>query len=230
MKIELSDISHSNLKGSLLKALNVVLESGETLVISGRSGSGKSLLFSVMCGILAPLKGKVLVDGKCLFAMDEGQNLAFRRELGVVFEVSALLSNLTLKENLLLPLNLYFPDEPLSKKLAQVEKVSHEFGLEKYLEWRIDELSSGQAALAGLARALIIEPKCLIWDAPLSEVDVKWNAYICRRLRLLKEHGTTMILFTNRQHLIDEFADSHMELCDGRLKVVESLGSKLDAS
>lgn len=217
MNIELNQVSHDCDKRLMLNGIHLNVSSGETVVISGRSGCGKSLLFSIMTGVLAPDNGEVLANGQCIAAMDEQQNLDFRRVLGVVFQVPALLSNLTLQENLLLPLNLYFPDEPLPKKLTQVQKVAHEFGLEGYLNGRTDELSNGLAGLAGLARALIIEPQCLIWDAPLSDIDVKWNQYICRRLRLLKQQGITMVLFSNREHLIEEFADRRLDLSAGKL-------------
>lgn len=212
VEIQLSHVSHCFAQGLRLEDINVTVPSGSTLAICGRSGSGKSLLFSIVSGIFAPQQGQVLANNVPVYQMDKTQNLAFRRELGVVFQICALISNLTLRENMMLPLNLYFPENTMAMKHQQVEGICHEFGLEAYLDARTDELSTGQACLAGLARALMLEPKCLIWDAPLCEIDLTWSEHIFRRLKHLKRAGATLLLFTNRERLIDEFADQVLEL------------------
>ena len=212
MEIQLSGISHCFEERLMLEDISIKVPSGSTLVVSGRSGCGKSLLFSIVSGTLEPDKGQVLVNGKSLFDLNEQQDLALRRELGVVFQVSALVSNLTLRENLLLPLNLYFPEHDKRTKQQKVQDICAEFGLSAYLDARTDELSTGLAAIAALARALMIEPQCLIWDAPLCEIDLTWSDYICKRLAYLKQAGTTLILFTNRERLIEQLADLQLTL------------------
>ncbi|NQZ09680.1 MAG: ATP-binding cassette domain-containing protein [Algicola sp.] len=215
MRIELRDICHKLEQRQLLENINLTVESGQCLVVSGRSGSGKSLLFSIVCGIFPPQRGEVLVDGQSIVQMSEAQNLEFRKHLGVIFQVSALISNLTLAENLMLPLNLYFPDRNCDEKRQEVQAICHEFGLESYLDQRTDQLSTGLAALAGLARALLVEPKLLVWDAPMSEIDLKWNDHLNNRLKHLKNAGTTFILFTNRQRIIERLADVRLDLSEG---------------
>ena len=213
MEIELVNISHCFDKRLMIEDVNVTVPSGQTLVVSGDAGCGKSLLFSIISGVLAPDSGEVLFDGQSIVAMDRQQNLAFRRQLGVVFQVNALVSNLSLRENLMLPLNLYFPDKDVMAKQQQVETICKEFGLGAFVDARTDELSSGMAALAALARALMLEPQCLIWDAPLNEIDLKWGEYVFRRLKHMKRAGMTMVLFTNKKILIEQFADLHLALC-----------------
>lgn len=215
MKIELRGICHKVEQRQLLENINITIESGQCLVVSGRSGSGKSLLFSIVCGIFAPNAGQVLVDDKPVMQMNESENLAFRKYLGVIFQVSALISNLSLAENLLLPLNLYFPDRDCDEKRKEVQTICREFGLDAYMDLRTDQLSTGLAALAGLARALLIEPKCLVWDAPMSEIDLQWSDHINNRLKHLKNNGTTFILFTNREQVIDRLADQRLDLTEG---------------
>ena len=214
MQIELQGINHCDEHHQLLRDLDLTLASGQCLVVSGRCGSGKSLLFSIICGLIEPQAGRVLFNGQDIATMDEDSELDFRRDLGVVFQVPALLSNLTVRENLMLPLNLYFPDKALAGKDALVEDLAMQFGLQEYLDDRTDELSSGLASLAGFARAMVVEPKCLIWDAPMSETDVQWGDYVYRRLRLLKQQGSTLILFSNRQKIIDELADVTLNLTE----------------
>jgi ABC-type multidrug transport system ATPase subunit len=144
--------------------------------------------------------------------MSRGQEQQFRRHLGVVFHLPALISNLTLAENLLLPLDHHYPQREKKLKRQQVEHICAEFALEDYLDMRTDQLSRGLASIAAFARALLIEPQCLVWNAPLNDIDIDWCKHITKRLEQLKQAGTTLVLFTNRQPLIDEFADIHVDL------------------
>jgi acetoin utilization transport system ATP-binding protein len=212
VKIELRGICHKLESRQMLDDINLTVNSGQCLVVSGRSGSGKSLLFSIVCGLLIPDAGQVLVNDQPIDEMSEDQNQHFRKYLGVVFQVSALLSNLTLLENLMLPLNQHFPERDCDQKRRDVETICQEFGLNEHTDQRVGQLSTGQAALAGLARALLIEPKCLVWDSPMSEIDLQWGSHVTNRLKHLKDSGTTFILLTNRQWVIDELADIRLDL------------------
>ncbi|MFT4925841.1 MAG: acetoin utilization transport system ATP-binding protein [Phenylobacterium sp.] len=222
MQIELRHISHYRQQWAgqqlLLDDINLTIASGECVIISGRSGSGKSLLFSIVCGILAADSGDVLVDEKAIMTMTEVENQHYRRLLGVVFQVSALLSNLSLAENLMLPLNQHFPQRSQAQKTDEVEAIATAFGLSEFLNQRTDLLSTGQAALGGFVRALLTRPKCLVWDAPLSEIDLHWADLISAKLAEAKATGTTVILFTNRQSVLDPLADRRFCLEDGQLK------------
>lgn len=222
MEVEFKGISHCFDKRELLKDINLVIPSGQCLVVSGRSGSGKSLLFSILCGIFRPDAGQVLIDGVPINQMSKAQYMGFRKYLGVVFQVSALISNLTLAENLMLVLNQHCPEMDCAQKEKEVFDICHEFGLEDYLTQRTDQLSIGLASLAGLARALIIEPKCLVWDAPMAEIDLHWSNHVYSRLLHLKQAGTTIILFSNRQRLIEKLADIQLDLTKGFCKTYET--------
>ncbi|TMP24443.1 hypothetical protein CWB99_22125 [Pseudoalteromonas rubra] len=212
MKIELRNISHSLAEQPILANISITVESGQCLLITGRSGSGKSLLFSIICDITRPQQGTVLIDDIAMPAMTALQYARFRRDLGVIFQVSALISNLTLEENLLLPLNRHHSRLSHDEKLQKVHGICEEFGLTQYLDQRTDRLSSGLASLAGLARALLMEPKALIWDAPMAQVDRHWCRHELALLKHLKEKGTTLILCSNRQELIVSLADQQLQL------------------
>jgi len=217
--IELRNIHFSFGGSKLLNDVNMFVEDGECIAISGGSGSGKSLLFSILCGTLKTDKGQVLANGQDLRDMSSDQNQAFRKTLGAVFQRSALLSNLSLEENLMLPLNLHFPALTQTQKLERVKNIADEFGFSRYLHWRIDRISVGMTCLAGLARALVIEPKCLIWDAPLIDVDQIWNNLVKTKLRQAKDAGATIIIFSNRKDIIDELADRQFVLSEARLRL-----------
>ncbi|MEC4091663.1 MULTISPECIES: ATP-binding cassette domain-containing protein [Pseudoalteromonas] len=212
MKIALKDISHSVADQPILASINVTVEPGECLLITGRSGSGKSVLFNIICDITRPQQGHVLIDDVEIATMTALQYARFRRDLGVIFQVSALISNLTLEENLLLPLNRHHSRLSLDEKRQKVGKICRQFGLTQYLDQRTDRLSSGLASLAGLARALIMEPKALIWDAPMAQVDRAWCQHELELLKDLKDKGTTLVLCSNRQELITSLADHQLHL------------------
>lgn len=220
MDIKLSDISYSRGEQQVLESLNLAVRSGECVVISGASGSGKSLLFSILCGIVIPNSGQVEIGNLAILQMDDVENTRFRRSLGAVFQRSALISNLSLAENFLLPLNRHFSDWSEKKKQQKIKDLSQRLGLFDFLEQRTDSLSNGLSRLAGFARAAIIEPKCLVWDAPFMDMDQAGEQLIIEMLQEFKQNGATLVLFTNRQPLIEHLADTQYHLDKGNLRQV----------
>ncbi|KZN36438.1 hypothetical protein N480_17215 [Pseudoalteromonas luteoviolacea S2607] len=212
MHIEFKEISHTIKNRQVFSDLNAEVSSGQCLVISGRSGCGKTLFFSIASDIIRPDEGEMLIDGVAVKNMNAQKYSEFRRNLGVVFQLSGLISNLTLEENLMLPLNRHHKDVCKLEKQARVKTIAREFALEQYLSQRTEQLSSGQASLAGLARALLLKPKAVVWDAPMAEIDDQWSQYVLDLLLCLKQQGTTLILCSNRKEVIDKLADTQLEL------------------
>ncbi len=217
MKVELSQVGQEVANLIVLKNVNLLVPSGSFVCISGGSGEGKSLLFSLICGVMLPQQGNILYDDITVSDMNESQEMAFRGQLGAVFQRAALISNLTVKENLLLPLNLHSAELPEDEKIDRVESIAAKLGLTRFLKLRPDKLSTGQAVLAGLARAVINQPKLFIWDAPLVDTDKQWSAKVLETLSELKMAGTTVIIFTNREDIILQLADSHYRLTEGEI-------------
>lgn len=218
MHIELRDISYRLGDMHILERINLTVESGECVSVSGRSGCGKSMLFSILCGTLAATEGEVFVNRLAMSQMDHEENQVFRKYLGAVFQRAALISNLTVIENLLLPLNLHFPELDEQTKLNRIHAIASEFGFYNCLEWRTDRMSMGMRSLAGLARAVLNEPKYLIWDAPLIDVDIHWSGLVKQKLMQIKDSGATIILLSNRQEFITELADRRFTLMAGQLR------------
>ncbi|AOT08589.1 ATP-binding cassette domain-containing protein [Pseudoalteromonas luteoviolacea] len=212
MQIEFKNISHSVKNKTIFNDLNAHVSSGRCLVVSGRSGCGKTLFFSIASDIIRPDSGQVLVDGRDVNTMNAKDYSDFRRDLGVVFQLSGLISNLTLEENLMLPLNRHYKELGKSEKYRRINTLAEEFALQHYLPQRTEMLSSGQASLAGLARALLLKPRAVIWDAPMTEIDEQWGQYVLKLLMQLKEQGTTLILCSNRKEVIETLADEQLEL------------------
>ena len=220
MKVELIQVGQEIANKVVLKNVNLKMESGEFVCISGGSGEGKSLLFSAVCGVLKQQQGEILYDGFSLEQMSEQQERAFRAQLGVVFQRAALISNLTVNENLMLPLNLHAESLTMDEKTDRVEVIAAKLGLSRFLHLRPDKLSTGQGVLAGLARAVINQPKLFVWDAPLVDTDTQWSSKVTAVLSELKANGSSVIIFTNRADIIEQLADRHFEIYQGQIGLV----------
>jgi ABC-type lipoprotein export system ATPase subunit len=212
-----SNLNFTGQNNTLLHAINFTVNTGQCLIISGISGSGKSLLLSLICGLVNIDSGSITFNGLTMEEMSKEEEAEFKKSLGVIFQKPALLSNLTLKENLLLPLIQHFPHLHTSERMQMVEILSQKFNLQKHLEDRIEQLSQGLQSLAAFARALICNPHLLIWDAPLADIDATWSRKIIGILKQLKKENKTIILFTNRKTIIEELADIHLHLSQGTL-------------
>ena len=191
---------------------------GQCLIISGMSGSGKSLLLALICGLVDLESGSVRFNGLTKDQMTAEQESQFKKQLGVVFQKPALLSNLTLGENLMLPLIQHYPEMSSSERADRVNLSCRQFELDDYLDKRIEELPNGLQSLASLSRALICGPDLLIWDAPLADRDSIWSNRIIEILKQFKQDGKTIILFSNRKMIIEELADQNLHLVGGRLR------------
>ncbi len=214
----MSNLCFKGYKTSYINNASFKVSTGQCLIISGISGSGKSLLLGLICGLVIADSGSVTFNGLTMQQMTTEQDVQFRKRLGVAFQEPGLLSNLTIFENLLLPLMQHYPQLSESAKSAVIEKACKQFNLDSFQHDRVEELSNGMQSLVSLTRALICNPDLLIWDAPLSNIDLRWGRQIIRLLKHMKARQKTMIMFTNKKILIDELADIHLNLVDGELK------------
>ena len=217
MNVAANNLCFKGKKGNSINNVNFELTTGQCLIISGISGCGKSLLLNLICGLVIADSGSVAFNNLTMQQMTSEQDAQFRKLLGVVFQEPALLSNLTVAENLLLPLIQHYPDLSEFERVVLIEKACQQFNLQSYLHDRVEELSDGMQSLASFTRALICGPDLLIWDAPLSDIDLKWGARVISILKQMKAEKKTIILFTNKEILIDEMADVHLHLVDGEL-------------
>ena len=144
MNVNVNNLCYKGSKGNSINNVNFELATGQTLIISGISGSGKSLLLSLICGLVSADSGSVVFDNLGMQEMTAEQDAQFRKRLGVVFQAPALLSNLTIGENLQLPLIQHYPDLNKLEREALIEKACQQFNLQSYLHDRAEELSNGE--------------------------------------------------------------------------------------
>jgi len=155
----------------VLKGITMHLRRNETAVIIGGSGAGKTTLLRILIGLEKPTSGHVWVDGEDMGAMNERQLNRFRQRFGMVFQYAALLDSLTIYENVAFPLREHRKHMSEKEIRDKVVGMLNLLGLENKEERMPSELSGGQRKRVGLARALMLEPKILIYDEPTSGLD-----------------------------------------------------------
>jgi phospholipid/cholesterol/gamma-HCH transport system ATP-binding protein len=207
----------------VMRDLTFAIEPGEILVIMGGSGSGKSTLLKSMIGLVRPATGTIRLEGRALWDMDEEERSALLRRTGVLYQKGALWSNMTLAENVALPLREYTPldaddiDRIVSLKLALV-------GLHGFEAFRPHEISGGMRKRAALARAIALDPRILFFDEPTSGLDpVSARRLDDLILQLRDSLDTTIVVVTHDLESIFTIADRALYL-DIETKTMTALG------
>lgn len=198
----------------ILHALDMRVESGETLAIVGASGSGKSTLLGLLAGLDTPTAGQVKINGTSLESLDEDGRAELRgREIGFVFQSFQLLPAFTALENVLLPLELAGLENAVELAHAALLRV----GLQERLGHTPGRLSGGEQQRVAIARAFAPEPRLLLADEPTGNLDPATGERIIDLLfELNRERITTLVMVTHDMALAGR-CDRILRLEDGRL-------------
>ena len=197
-----------------LDGVSLAVEKGEFVAIVGTSGSGKSTLLHMLGGLDRPASGKVVVDGKDIFALgDEALTIFRRRKIGFVFQAYNLVPVLNVYENIVLPVQLD-GGKVESSFVAQIAQV---LGLEKRLDALPNQLSGGQQQRVAIARALASKPAILLADEPTGNLDSKTSQDVMSLLKVCgQKFGQTIVMITHNEE-IAQLADRIVRIEDGRI-------------
>jgi phospholipid/cholesterol/gamma-HCH transport system ATP-binding protein len=201
----------------VLAGLDLDVVGGETLVILGSSGSGKSVLLKHMNGLLQPERGSVRIEGVDVSSLPEGELAPFRRKVGMLFQMAALFDSMTILDNVAFPMRHWrtVPEEEIPERVARLLEVVGLAGTEPLYP---AELSGGMRKRAGLARALALEPKALLYDEPTTGLDPVVAQKINVLIRdLQRRFGLTGVVVTHDLHSAFHVADRVAFLHEGRI-------------
>ncbi|MFH2002589.1 MAG: ABC transporter ATP-binding protein [Planctomycetota bacterium] len=205
---------------SVLRNISIDFAPGEIVILLGRSGSGKSTLLNLLGAIDRPSSGEILVQGTDLARLSEHERTLFRRRnVGFIFQFFNLVSTLTVKENLLLPLELNRSLGPEADERAMA--LLDEVGLGNRADSFPDRLSGGEQQRGAIARALIHDPPILLADEPTGNLDFETGRHIIGLLDdLVRRKGRNLVMATHSRELMG-MADRIFTLRHGALVPME---------
>lgn len=218
--IELRNIgksySQANRTQCIFNQLDLSVAEGELLVLLGRSGSGKSTLLNLIAGIDLPDHGKITIGSTRLALLSEKDRTLFRRRhIGFVFQSYNLIPTLTVRENLLLPLQLNRIASSLHDQ--KIRALLSSVGLEEREKDFPDQLSGGQQQRVAIARALVHEPEIVLADEPTGNLDLDTGREVLDLLdQCVRAAGKTLIMATHSQEVMGR-ADRVLAIRDQRL-------------
>jgi len=202
-----------------LKDVNLSVQEGKFLGVTGPSGSGKSTLVNLLGGLDRPSSGSINVQGRFISELNKEELALYRRsQVGMIFQSFNIISSYTALENVAFP--LLFAGVAKKDRNRRAGQILTKVGLYPRRDHRPGELSGGEQQRVAIARALINQPKILLADEPTGNLDSRTSREIVQTLSdLNKNQGLTVIMISHEEALLAEFADDVIRLSDG--KVVE---------
>ena len=224
--IRLEGVSKAFDGRKVLDHVSLEVPQGRAFCLLGRSGTGKSVTLKHIIGLLRPDRGKVLVQGQDVAALDRRGLAQARRGMGFLFQNAALFDSITVGENVAFPLRRH--TDWSDAKIREVARAKlADVGLEQDYRKMPSELSGGMKKRAGLARAMALDPAILLVDEPSAGLDPITSGEIDELLLALKKQGTTLVVVTHNipsaRHVGDELAVLH----EGRL-IARGTAAELD--
>lgn len=197
-----------------LDGITLQIEQGSFTAIVGTSGSGKSTLLHMLGGLDTPTGGSVVVDGQSLGKMSRSELTIFRRrKIGFIFQNYNLIPNLTIYDNIVLPVEL----DGRSVDRQYLDKIVSVLGLEGKLERKPNKLSGGQQQRAAIARALITKPALILADEPTGNLDSRTSQEVVGLLQATgRKFHQTIVMITHNDE-IAQIADRTIRIEDGRI-------------
>ena len=216
--IEVKHIIKSFEGRTVLNDINALFEDGKTNLIIGRSGSGKTVMIKNIIGLMKPDKGAILYDGRDLTSMNKQEINMLRREMGMLFQGSALFDSMTVLENVMFPLDMFSKDTYNDRK-RRAQFCLERVNLSEAGHLYPSEISGGMMKRAAIARAIALNPKYLFCDEPNSGLDPKTSLLIDDLIHdITQEYQMTTVINTHDMNSVMNIGDNIIFIKEG-LKV-----------
>jgi phospholipid/cholesterol/gamma-HCH transport system ATP-binding protein len=214
--IEIKDIYKTFGENAVLKGISATFNDGDNNLIIGGSGSGKTTLLKCMVGLHEPDQGSVIYDGRDFTRLNFKERIEIRKEIGMLFQSSALFDSMTVEENIMFPLNM-FTDQNRKEKLKRVNFCLDRVNLEGKNKLYPAELSGGMKKRVGIARAISMQPRYLFVDEPNSGLDPKTSIVIDELINeITDEYNITTVVVTHDMNSVMGIGESIIFLYDGK--------------
>ncbi|QHV98168.1 ABC transporter ATP-binding protein [Spirosoma endbachense] len=214
--IEIKDISKTFGDRQVLAGISGSFKPGDTSLIIGGSGTGKSVLLKCMIGLIKPDSGEVLYDGRNFLTGDLEEQKTIRREMGVLFQGSALFDSKTVLENVRFPLDM-LTEQSEDEKINRAKECLRRVGLEGAGDRMPSEISGGMKKRVGIARAIVLNPKYLFCDEPNSGLDPLTSIKIDQLIsEITDEYKITTVVITHDMNSMMEIGEKIMFLYKGK--------------
>lgn len=203
-------------KVEVLKDINLRINQGEFVSIMGPSGSGKSTLLYLIGGLDKPTSGSIMINGKELSVMkDKEQSIMRRRDIGFVFQFYNLVPNLTVEENVMLPMLL--DGKKIKENKEKLSEILELVGLADRRKHTPRELSGGQQQRVAIARALINDPEILMADEPIGNLDTKTGMEVMALMQNINRSKAKTIVQVTHSKEAAEYGNRIINVRDGRV-------------
>lgn len=216
--VEVKNLTKSFEENLVLDDISLDVKTGENAVVFGRSGTGKSVLLKCIVKLLVPEAGEIIVDGKSVYSLKGKELNELRKEIGFLFQGSALYDSMTVKENLEFPLIRNKKEMSSKEREDKIQEVLKAVDLEHAIDKMPAELSGGMKKRIGLARTIITEPKLILYDEPTTGLDpitVKEISELIKELQ--KDLNVTSIIVTHDLLCAQIISDRAIVLRDGKI-------------
>lgn len=212
----------------ILENINLEVKDGEFISIMGPSGAGKTTLLNIMSTIDRPSEGKVYYDNEDVHSLKNKELSKFRRDnIGFIFQDYNLLDNMSIEDNIALP--LVIANEKPDKIQKEVKKLASFFGIKKHLKSYPYELSGGQKQRVAAARAIITSPSIIFADEPTGALDSKSASELLNCLKEMNKKFNVTIIMVTHDAFTASYSDKIIFIKDGRLNTrIDSNGNRKD--
>ncbi|MCF8260243.1 MAG: ATP-binding cassette domain-containing protein [Melioribacteraceae bacterium] len=219
-QIQISQISFREDDENFYSDISLNITGGELVLVMGTYSSGGELLIKSIAGIIEPNSGEILINGDNIFDAKSNEIVKMRKLTSYVFDNGGLISNLSIEQNLLLPLNIHFPNLTDKEKEVRLNGYLIQFGLNDYRNKRPSELNIELRKLIGYVRALITNPKIIMMNEPLANLSAGTSEKFIDTIINLHGKGITQIINTYSTSSLLKMADRVVVMEHGHMNFI----------